>query len=97
MGWNWLDGAVLGILAISTIAAIFEGLIGRSFPWSRWLWHRGGSFGVCAGCPVVRAMVRPTELAQGTAFLALFLGVLIAGAILGFLLRKIAQIAAWVV
>jgi membrane protein required for colicin V production len=94
MGWNWLDSAILGILALSTVVAIWEGLIREVI----------SLVALVAGilvaaleytrvAPWFERWIHPLDFAQGTAFIALFLGVLIAGAVLGFLLRRIALIA----
>ena len=98
MQWNWLDAALLGIVAISVVAAMWEGLVREVISLAS----------LVAGVAVAaleygraavwfRGYTDSPEMAKGLGFLALFFGILIAGAIISFLLRKIVQKAglAW--
>ena len=98
MQWNWLDAALLGIVAISVVAAMWEGLVREVISLAS----------LVAGVAVAaleygraavwfRGYTDSPEMAKGLGFLALFFGILIAGAIISFLLRKMVQKAglAW--
>jgi membrane protein required for colicin V production len=98
MQWNWLDAALAGIVAISVVAAMWEGLIREVISLAS----------LVAGVTVAaleygraavwfRGYTDSPETAKGLGFLGLFFGILLAGAIISFLLRKIVQKAglAW--
>lgn len=98
MEWNWLDAVLLGIVAVSVVAAMWEGLIREIF-----------SLGSLVVGVTLAALEYPRvavwlhgrtsspEAAKCLAFLGLFLGTLIAGAVISFVLRKTLQKAglAW--
>ncbi len=92
MGWNWLDTALAGIVAISVIAAIWQGLIREIISLAS----------VVAGLAVAvleysRAAIwlgrwiPSPDTAKAAAFLGLFFGIVIVGAVLAYLLRSVVQ------
>lgn len=92
MAWNWLDGLILGIVAISVVAAMWEGLIRELISLASFIvgltvaalqYNRAASW--------FRSTTDSPEVAKGLGFLALFLGIVIAGAVIAFLLRSIVQ------
>jgi membrane protein required for colicin V production len=92
MGWNWLDGTIFGILAISIVAAIWEGLIREIIS----LVSVAAGLGLAAleytrVAPWFERKIHSPDVAKGAAFLALFFGVVIVGSVLGYLLRSIVQ------
>ena len=94
MAWNWLDGIILGIVAISVVAAMWEGLIRELISLASFIvglavaalqYPRAASW--------FRGATDSTEVAKGLGFLVLFLGILMVGAVIAFLLRRFVQIA----
>lgn len=92
MGWNWLDGALLGIVAISIVAAMWEGLIREVISLASVV------VGVAAAALEYqraagwfRGVTDSPEVAKGMGFLALFFGIVVAGALIAYLLRSIVQ------
>ena len=98
MQWNWLDAVLLGIVAISVVAAMWEGLVREIISLASLIAGVAVAaleYGRAAGW--FRGYTDSPEMAKGLGFLALFFGILIAGAFISFLLRKMVQKAglAW--
>lgn len=92
MEWNWLDGVLLGIVALSVVAAMWEGLIRELISLASLITGvvvAALEYPRAAGW--FRGYTDSPEVAKGLGFLALFLGILIAGALIAFLLRSIVQ------
>jgi membrane protein required for colicin V production len=94
MAWNWLDGIILGVVAISVVAAMWEGIIREIISLASFIiglavaalqYPRAASW--------FRGATDSPEVAKGLGFLVLFLGILIAGAVIAFLLRRFVHIA----
>jgi membrane protein required for colicin V production len=94
MAWNWLDGTIFGIVVISVVAAMWEGLIRELVSIVSFI---VGLAVAALEYPRAAIWFRGTtdspEVGKGLGFLALFLGCLIAGAVIAFLLRRFVQIA----
>ena len=86
---NWADYCIIGVLALSVLMGLWRGLIGEILALACWVvaiwvaWRFG---------PQVAAQFTAVELPSARMLLGYvlcFVAVLIAGAILGFLLRKL--------
>ena len=92
MGWNWLDWALAIIVVVSVIAAMWEGFVRELLSLAA----------VVAGLVVAvlgyqRAgvwfadLTSSREVALGLGFLTLFLGVIVLGALVSILAKKLVQ------
>jgi len=98
MGWNWLDWVLLGIVGVSVVAGIWQGLIREIIS----LASLAGGL-ILAGLEYPRAAewigayVASQNAAKCLGFLGLFFGTIVVGAAISFLLRKVLQKAglAW--
>jgi membrane protein required for colicin V production len=92
MGWNWLDGVVAGIVAFSVLTAALKGFVRELIALAA----------VVAGLVIAalgyqRASIwfddltRSHEVALGLGFLALFVAVLVLGALVSALAKKLIQ------
>jgi membrane protein required for colicin V production len=87
---NWFDYAIIGVLALSILVGLWRGFIGEVLALAFWVvafwvaWTFGPplaeQFSASISVPSVRVML---------AYALCFVGVLVAGAIIGFLLRKL--------
>lgn len=98
MGWNWLDWALLGIVGVSTVAGVWQGLIRETISLASLV---GGLILAALEYPRaaewLRVYVESPEAAKCLGFLGLFIGTIVVGAVISFLLRRIVQKAglAW--
>ncbi len=87
---NWFDYAIIGVLALSVLVGLWRGFIGEVLALACWVlafwvaWMFGPplaeQFSASISVPSVRVML---------AYALCFVAVLVAGAIVGFLLRKL--------
>lgn len=92
--WNWLDWILAAIVLISVVAAIFKGFVQELISLASVVVGL-----VVAAIGYSRAalwfddLTKSHEIALGLGFLALFLGILILGALAGVLARKLIKTA----
>lgn len=92
MGWNWLDGVLAAIVLFSVLTAIFKGFVRELIALAAVLagllvaalgYHRASVW--------FDDLTRSHEVALGLAFLALFIVMLLLGALVSALAKKLIQ------
>jgi membrane protein required for colicin V production len=91
-GMNWADYAILAVLALSVLMGLWRGFIGEVLAlvcwivafWAAWMFGPAlaDRFSASISTPSVRVLL---------AYVVCFVTVLIAGAIVGFLMRKLVE------
>jgi membrane protein required for colicin V production len=92
--WNWLDCILAAIIVASVIAAIIKGFVQELISLaSVVIGLVVAAFGYPRAAPWFDDLTKSHEIALGLGFLAIFLGTLIVGALVGMVARKLIKAA----
>jgi membrane protein required for colicin V production len=92
--WNWLDWTLTIIIAASVAGAVLKGFVRELISLASLVAGLGVALaGYRWAAPWFADLTPSTEIAQGAAFLALFVLVLILGAVISFVARKLIKAA----
>ncbi len=92
MGWNWLDWVLAVVVVSSVVAAALKGFVRELISLAAMVVGLlVAALGYQRTAIWFDDLTRSHEVALGVAFLALFVGVLIIGALVSFLARKLIQ------
>ena len=90
MEWNWLDALLVSVVAISVVAAMWEGFIREMISLASLV--AGVALAALEYQRVsewLRRFTESPEAAKGLAFLGLFFGTIVVGAAISFVLRTV--------
>jgi membrane protein required for colicin V production len=92
--WNWLDCILGAIVVASIVTAIMKGFVQELISLAAVLIGLVvAAIGYSRAAPWFEDLTKSHEIALGLGFLVLFIGTLLAGALLGFLARKLIKSA----
>ena len=92
--WNWLDCILAAIIVASVVAAMIKGFVQELISLaSVVIGLVVAAFGYPRAAPWFDDLTKSHEIALGLGFLALFLGTLIVGALVGMVARKLIKAA----